>query len=473
LARFFAGEFFAVKYVSTRGSAPVLEFEDVLLTGLARDGGLYVPENWPQWSADDIRDLAGLSYPEIATRVIAPFIPSIPPAQLAEMISGAYASFSTPDVAPLSKLEDGHWLLELYHGPTLAFKDVAMQLIGRLFDHVLSKRRQHVTIVGATSGDTGSAAIEACRDRDAIDIFVLYPHGRVSEIQRRQMTTVSSANVHAIAIEGNFDDCQNLLKAMFNDLEFRDRIALSAVNSINWGRVVSQIVYYFTAALQLGAPDKTVSFSVPTGNFGDIFAGYAARQMGLPIEKLVIATNENDLLHRFFETGSYKPGQVVATQSPSMDIQLSSNFERLVFDMVGRDGAKVAGLMADLAADGSFSISDTDLAAARAQFMSCRVDEATAAATIAQVWQQHNVLLDPHTAIGVHAARQAMDQVPMVTLSTAHPAKFPDAVEKASGQHPPLPPHMADIMTRPERVDVLANDLSTVQAHILSKLKAS
>ena len=462
-----------MKYVSTRGSAPVLEFEDVLLTGLARDGGLYVPESWPQWSADDIRSLQGLSYPEIATRIIAPFIPSIPPAQLAEMISGAYASFSTPDVTPLRKLEDGHWLLELYHGPTLAFKDVAMQLIGRLFDHVLSKRQQHVTIVGATSGDTGSAAIEACRDREAIDIFVLYPHGRVSEIQRRQMTTVSSANVHAIAIEGNFDDCQNLLKAMFNDLEFRDRIALSAVNSINWGRVVSQIVYYFTAALQLGAPDKAVSFSVPTGNFGDIFAGYAAKQMGLPIEKLVIATNENDLLHRFFETGSYKPGQVVATQSPSMDIQLSSNFERLVFDIVGRDGAKVTKLMADLAADGSFSISENNLADVRAQFLSCRVDEATTAATIAEVWQQHNILLDPHSAIGVHAARQTMDEVPMVTLSTAHPAKFPDAVEKASGQHPALPPHMADIMTRTERVDILANDLNTVQAHILSKLKAS
>ncbi len=464
-----------MKYESTRGSAPNLDFEDVLLAGLARDGGLYVPANWPQFSAEDIRQMKDLSYTELAKKIISPFVADpnggIDRDALAGMIEEAYANFTTPEIAPLNRLEDGHWLMELYHGPTLAFKDVAMQLIGPLFDYVLSKRRQRVTIVGATSGDTGSAAIEACRGRDAIDIFVLYPHNRVSEIQRRQMTTVAAANVHAIAVEGTFDDCQNLLKAMFNNHDFRDRIHLSAVNSINWGRIVSQIVYYFAAAVKLGSPDQKISFCVPTGNFGDIFAGYAARQMGLPIEKLVIATNENDLLHRFFEAGRYAPGDVVATQSPSMDIQVSSNFERLVFDMVDRDGAKVTALMQDLAGQGSFAIDVEKLSTMRDQFASVRVDEATTSATIAKVWKENNVLLDPHTAVGVYAARQVKGTVPMVTLSTAHPAKFPDAVESASGQRPALPPHMADLLQREERLDLVPADLATIQSHILNQLE--
>ena len=459
-----------MKYVSTRGEAPELDFEDVLLTGLARDGGLYVPADWPQFSAGEIAALKDLPYAEVAKRVIAPFAPGIDTADLGRMIDTAYGNFDDPRVAPLSELEDNHWLLELYHGPTLAFKDVAMQLIGPLFDHVLGKRKERVTIVGATSGDTGSAAIEACRDRDAIDVFILYPHERVSEIQRRQMTTVASANVHAIAVEGTFDDCQNLLKAMFNDHDFRDRIKLSAVNSINWGRVVAQIVYYFTAAVELGAPDRPVSFCVPTGNFGDVFAGYAAKQMGLPIDRLVVATNENDLLHRFFETGMYAPGKVVATTSPSMDIQVSSNFERLLFDMVGRDGAKVANLMGHLAKSKRFMLLGEGLDAARETFLSQRVDEAEAAATIAQVWQECDILLDPHTAVGVKAAREVMGDSPMVTLATAHAAKFPDAVEAASGQHPALPSHMADLLTREERVDILPADLKALQAHILETL---
>ncbi len=457
-----------MQYVSTRGQAPDLTFGDVLLTGLARDGGLYVPGAWPQLSHDDLRALAGLPYADAAARILSPFMDGIDEDELSAMTRDAYGAFVDPGVVPLRQLSDGHWLMELFHGPTLAFKDVAMQLLGRLFDRELARRQQRVTIVGATSGDTGSAAIEACRDRDAIDIFILYPDGRVSEVQRRQMTTVLSDNVHNIAIEGTFDDCQALVKAAFNDLVFRDEIAMSAVNSINWARVVAQVAYYITSAVALGAPDKRVSFAVPTGNFGCVFAGYAARQMGLPMDKLIVATNRNDILHRFFQTGAYRKDQVVATQSPSMDIQVASNFERLLFDLAGRDGAVVRQQMQALADQEGLEVTPEALAQAHELFLSHRVDEETTTATIGEVFREYGIALDPHSAVGLRAARDLLPDGPVITLSTAHPAKFPDAVEKACGQSPALPAHMADIYQREERYTVLPNELAAVQAHIRS-----
>ncbi|MDA1098086.1 MAG: threonine synthase [Proteobacteria bacterium] len=455
-----------MQYISTRDQAPEVSFPDVLLTGLARDGGLYVPGFWPQLSHDDLRGLAGLSYPEAATRILLPFMDGIEADELLAMTRAAYADFADPAIAPLRQLSEGHWLLELFHGPTLAFKDVAMQLLGRLFDRELARRQQRITIVGATSGDTGSAAIEACRDRDAIDIFILHPQGRVSEVQRRQMTTVLSDNVHNIAVQGTFDDCQALLKGAFNDLAFRDEVTLSAVNSINWARVVAQVVYFITAAVALGAPDRAISFAVPTGNFGDVFAGYGAAQMGLPVEKLIVATNRNDILHRFFQTGAYRCEDVVATQSPSMDIQVASNFERLLFDLAGRDGAVVRQQMAAVTEQGGFQVSPAALRQARELFISCRVDEAATTATMAEVFRELGVTIDPHTAVGLRAARELMPDGPVVTLSTAHPAKFPDAVEKACGQRPPLPDHMADLYEREERCAVLPSNLAALQDHI-------
>ena len=465
-----------MRYVSTRGAAPVLGFEDVLLAGLARDGGLYVPETWPQFTAGDWRKLKGLSYAEIAVAVMAPFVgDAISRADFARIAKDAYAGFAHRAVTPLRQSGADEWVLELFHGPTLAFKDCALQLLGRLFDHVLAKRKARVTIVGATSGDTGSAAIEACRGRDATDIFILFPHGRVSEIQRRQMTTAGEANVHAIAVQGTFDDCQAMVKAMFDDAAFRDRHQLSAVNSINWARVMAQIVYYVHAALALGAPDRAVSFAVPTGNFGDIFAGYAAKQMGLPIASLCIATNTNDILARFMATGAYDMGPVVATVSPSMDIQVSSNFERLLFDLLGRDGAATGGLMGSLKQSGAFRVSVPQLKAARALFSAARVSEDETLATMAREWRETGVLVDPHSAVGLAAGRHVRGTAaePWVHLATAHPAKFPDAVERATGQRPPLPPHMADLPKRPERYDVLANDLAAVQAYISARARAA
>jgi threonine synthase len=452
-----------MRYISTRSRAPELDFDDVLLTGLARDGGLYLPAEWPQFGADDIAGLSGLPYAEAATRIMAPFADTIETPELAAIAADAYARFDHAAVAPLRQLDNNVWLLELFHGPTLAFKDMAMQILGRLFDHVLTRKGRHVTIVGATSGDTGSAAIEACRNRRGIDIFILHPEGRVSEVQRRQMTTVDAPNVHNIAIRGTFDDCQALVKAMFNDLEFRDRRDLSAVNSINWARVAAQIVYYFTAAVALGAPGRRVSFSVPTGNFGCVFAGYAARQMGLPIERLMVATNRNDILHRFFQGGEYRLEEVVATQSPSMDIQVASNFERLLFDLVGRDGGAVEALLAGLNQSGAFSVGDKELDRARRDFASCRVDEATTTATIARVFESTGGLIDPHTAVAVHAAQELPGQTPVVVLGTAHPAKFPEAVDKATGRQPALPARLADLYERPEHFTVLDNDLAVVQ----------
>ncbi len=455
-----------MQYISTRGQAPDLAFSDVLLTGLARDGGLYVPGSWPQLSHTDLKALAGLPYAEAAARILQPFMAGVAADELLEMTSAAYAGFADPAVVPLRQLSEGQWLMELFHGPTLAFKDLAMQLLGRLFDRELARRQQRITIVGATSGDTGSAAIEACRDREAIDIFILHPEGRVSEVQRRQMTTVLSDNVHNIAIQGTFDDCQALVKGTFNDLAFRDEVALSAVNSINWARVVAQVVYYITSAIAVGAPEKAVSFAVPTGNFGCVFAGYGAARMGLPIEKLIVSTNRNDILYRFFQTGAYRTDEVFATQSPSMDIQVASNFERLLFDLAGRDGAVIRGQMQELEEHGGFEVSPETLAQAHELFLSHRVDEAATTATIAEVFEESGVVIDPHTAVGLRAARDLMPDGPVITLATAHPAKFPEAVEKACGQRPALPAHMADLYEREERCAVLPNDLDVLQDHI-------
>jgi len=463
-----------MKYVSTRDQAPKLAFDEVLLAGLARDGGLYVPEAWPQFSAADIAAMKDLSYAETAVRVIRPFVEgSMTDAELEAIVADAYSHFDHPDVAPLKELGDNEYLMELFHGPTLAFKDQAMQFLGPLFDFVLNRSGRRVTIVGATSGDTGSAAIEACRDRDAIDIFILYPNGRVSDVQRRQMTTVASSNVHCIALEGTFDDCQSLVKGLFNDIAFRDRWRLSAVNSINWARIVAQIVYYFFAAVKVGAPDRPVSFAVPTGNFGNVFAGYAARKMGLQIDQLVVGSNRNDILTRFFETGTMKTEGVVPTISPSMDIQISSNFERLLHDILDGDGAWVRSLMEDFQAAGQFSIAEDLLRDLTSVFSGARFDDDQTRAVIGQLHRETGELIDPHSAVGIAAGRALRrDQsVPMIALATAHPAKFPDAVKAAAGVAPGLPAHLADLFERPERYEILANDRETVGAFIAGTLE--
>jgi threonine synthase len=457
-----------MRYVSTRGSAPELAFHEAMLTGLARDGGLYVPAEVPQFSAEDIRAMAGMPYEEIAFRVMRPFLgDSFTDAEFREDIEAAYAGFTHPARAPLKQIAPNQFLLELFHGPTLAFKDFAMQIIGRLFQRELTRRGTRITIVGATSGDTGSAAIEAFRGLDAVDVFIMYPHGRVSEVQRRQMTTPTEANVRTLALHGHFDDCQARLKDMFNDFEFRDEVGLAGVNSINWGRVLAQVVYYFSAATTLGAPDRPVSFCVPTGNFGDIFAGQIAKRMGLPIDKLVVATNQNDILHRCLSTGEYRTSEVYPSISPSMDIQVSSNFERALFDAYDRDGAAVAQLMDELKTQGGFTVSQGALQALRETYTSGRASEVETSTEITQSLQENGELLCPHTAIGVKVARDMADPAtPMITLATAHPAKFPAAVEAASGVHPPLPPHMETLYERPERVTEIANDLAAIEAYI-------
>jgi threonine synthase len=455
-----------MRYVSTRGQAPELTFEEAMLTGLARDGGLYVPAEVPRMSAGDIAALAGLPYEEVAFRVMRPFIgDTFTDDEFAELIGRAYAGFGHAARAPLKQLQPNHFLLELFHGPTLAFKDFAMQLIGQLFEASLARRGERVTIVGATSGDTGSAAMEAFRGLDAVSVFILFPHGRVSEVQRRQMTTVTEDNAHAIALTGNFDDCQARVKDMFNDFAFRDRVRLAGVNSINWARVLAQVVYYFTAAVSLGAPDRAVSFCVPTGNFGDIFAGHIAKRMGLPIDKLIVATNQNDILHRALSAGDYVPDGVTPTISPSMDIQVSSNFERALFDAYGRDGTAVAHLMDELKA-GGFHISQGALESLRANFASGRASEDETGAMIARARAEMGELLCPHSAVGVHVAQGFTGTTPLVTLATAHPAKFPDAVEAATGIRPALPARMADLMDRPERVTRVENDLAAIEALI-------
>ena len=453
-----------MRYVSTRGAAPVLDFGDALLAGLADDGGLYVPEAWPV-----LGDGGRGDYVETAVEVMSPYVgDSVGADAFAAMVEDAYAVFDAPDVAPIVELSDGIHLLELFHGPTLAFKDVALQLVGRLFDHELDRRGERVTIVGATSGDTGSAAIEACRDRDNMDLVILHPAGRVSDVQRRQMTTVTSANVHNVAVDGTFDDCQDLVKAMFADVVFRDRVGLSAVNSINWARVMAQVVYYVVAAERLGGRRSPVAFSVPTGNFGNVFAGHVARCSGLAVPQLVVGSNTNDVLTQFFVEGTMTIDEVVPTSSPSMDIQVSSNLERLLFELLDRDGAAVAEQLDRFRASGSFRLDPVLHAALADGWAGARFDDRTVRDCIATEADRSGVLLDPHSAVGVLAARACRrDQsVPMVALATAHPAKFPDAVADATGIRPPLPERLADLHERPERLTRLPNDLAVVQEFV-------
>jgi threonine synthase len=464
-----------VKYISTRGQAPRLSFEDALLAGLASDGGLYVPESWPRLSDATLRSFIGADYATVAKAVLHPFMADdVSAERLSDIVDEAYACFNHPEVAPLVALEDGHYLLELFHGPTLAFKDVAMQLLARLMDDALTRRGQRATIIGATSGDTGGAAIEAFKGRAAVDIFILYPDGRVSDVQRKQMTTLKDANVHTLAVDGTFDDCQALVKAMFNDVSFRQDMSLAGVNSINWARVMAQTVYYFTAAAKLGAPDQPVAFSVPTGNFGDIFAGYVAAQMGLPVAHLMVATNVNDILARTMDSGVYQTGDVVATSSPSMDIQVSSNFERLLFELTGRDASRVRGYMDALTQSGRFEMAGDELTLMRALFGAARIDQQQTLDVMRQVKAEHHMQIDPHSAIGVGAARQAVlaDGVPIVSLATAHPAKFPKAVVEAYDEQPDTPQRVVDMLTLEENFIPVANKLADVQALIRAKAQA-
>ncbi|WP_298966296.1 threonine synthase [uncultured Methylobacterium sp.] len=462
-------------HVSTRGAAAPLSFTDALLAGLARDGGLYLPESWPTLSPETIAGLAGRPYAEAARTVLARLVDGeIPRPDLDRMIDEAYAAFRHPAVCPLVQLDDNLFLLELHHGPTLAFKDVAMQLLGRLMDHALRARGSRATIVGATSGDTGSAAVEAFRGLDQVDVFILYPHGRVSEVQRRQMTSVDAPNVHALAIEGTFDDCQAIVKALFQHPRFAEDVRLSGVNSINWARVAAQVVYYFTSAVALGAPHRPVSFSVPTGNFGDILAGWVAKRMGLPVGRLMIGTNANDILARTLESGTYELRGVQPTTSPSMDIQISSNFERLLFEAMDRDSEAVVRLMSGLRQSGAFRLDPEILDRVRAEFDAAAVPEPEVVAEIRRVHETTGQVLDPHSAIGVHAARRLLaadPATPVVALATAHAAKFPDAVEAATGLRPALPPHLADLMDRPERVSVVANDEAAVERFIRERAR--
>ncbi len=463
-------------YVSTRGEAPPLGFLDATLAGLARDGGLYVPDAWPRLDPAAIAGLAGRPYAEVAVEVIRPFVAgAVDDADLSRMAREAYGSFRHPAVAPLVQLGVNDFVLELSHGPTLAFKDLAMQFLARLMDHALAERGERSTIVVATSGDTGGAAVEAFRGRAQVDVVALFPSGRLSDVQRRMMTTVEDDNVHAVAIEGTFDDCQAIVKSLFNHHAFRDRVRLSGVNSINWARIVAQVVYYFTAAVALGAPRRKVAFTVPTGNFGDIFAGYVAERMGLPVDRLVIATNVNDILARTLATGAYELRDVVPTTSPSMDIQVSSNFERLRCDASGRDPRPVRALMASLAQSRRFSVSARALSEIRALFTADRADEEETAATIRTVLRETGYLADPHTAVAIAVAeKETRDpSVPMIVLSTAHPAKFPDAVAAACGVRPKLPDWLGDLERRPERVKVLAADPTAVEQFILGISRAA
>ncbi len=462
-----------MRYISTRGQAPSLSFEDVLLTGLASDGGLYVPETLPQFSHEEIASWSKLNYADLAHKILLPFVEAdVSSSELKVMVDETYAGFNHKAVAPLVQLDKNEWVLELFHGPTLAFKDFALQLLGRLMDNALIKRDKHLVIMGATSGDTGSAAIEGCKHSKRVKMFILHPHERVSEVQRRQMTTLIGDNIHNIAVRGNFDDCQQMVKQSFADQSFLNGGQLGAVNSINWARIMAQIVYYFYAAVALGGPHRKVSFSVPTGNFGDIYAGYLAQKMGLPIAQLVVATNENDILHRCISANQYQKHGLVQTLSPSMDIMVSSNFERLLFDLYDRDGSALSQLLEDLNNGTADSLEPQRWEKARELFSSHRVDDDTTCDVISQVAQGHNYLLDPHSAIGVEAGRVCNQHphVPMVTLATAHPVKFPEAVIKAGQPTPQLPNHLADLLERKERCEVLNNDLLVVQQYITSKI---
>ncbi len=458
-----------VAYVSTRGGMPPCGFEAALFAGLAADGGLYLPEAWPAIERDELEELQGAPYQAVAARVLVPFVgDALDPEELQTLIEAAYAGFDHAAIAPLRQLGPNEWLLELFHGPTLAFKDVAMQLLARLFEFFLNRGRRPITIVGATSGDTGAAAVEAFAGRAHTTIVILHPHGRISAVQRRQMTTVAAGNVHNLAIEGTFDDCQALLKALLGDAALREKLNLAAVNSINWGRIMAQAVYYVSAALALGAPGRRIAFAVPTGNFGDVYAGYVAHRMGLPVAQLIIATNRNDILARFFETGVYRPGAVVPTTSPSMDIQVASNFERLLFDLCDRDGRAVAGLMAGFEAQRSLAVKADALGRARELFDATRVEEDEVGATIAEVLRTTGALIDPHTAVGICAGRRCRQspEIPLVALATAHPAKFPDAVRAATGITPALPDRLGELERLPERFTLLPNELAAVRRQI-------
>jgi threonine synthase len=458
-----------MRYQSTRGAAPLLGFRDVTLAGLASDGGLYVPETWPSLTRDEIAGLAGLSYVETAVRVMLPFVgPDLSEDELRALCTQAYGRFSHAAVTPLVQLDHQHWLLELFHGPTLAFKDVALQLLGLLFEKFLAGTGDHLTIVGATSGDTGSAAIDAVAGRAGIDIFMLHPKGRVSEVQRRQMTTVLAPNVHNIAIEGSFDDAQALVKAMFNDADFAGRFQVTAVNSINWARLMAQVVYYFYAAVRLGAPDKPVAFAVPTGNFGDVFAGYVAAKMGLPVAKLIVATNVNDILHRALSSGDYSTGTVTPTAAPSMDIQVSSNFERLLSDLAG---GPIADQMRGFEAERAMRLTNAQREGAASLFASDRIDSSAMNEAMRWAHSEAGEVLDPHSAIGLAAARRAdlPAGIPVVTLATAHPAKFAEAVERATGLRPPVPARVGDLHERQERYDVLPATFEAVTAYIAER----
>jgi threonine synthase len=461
-----------MEYTSTRGSAPTLDFAGATLAGLASDGGLYVPSEWPSFSASEIAAMAGLPYAELAQRIMQPFVgDSLTSERLLELTTTAYGRFAHKAVTPLKQFDEQQWLLELFHGPTLAFKDVALQLLGLLFEEFLARGDEHLTIVGATSGDTGSAAIDAVAWRAKIDVFMLHPKGRVSDVQRRQMTTVLAPNVHNIAIDGTFDDAQAMVKRMFNDGAMTSRFSIGAVNSINWARLMAQVVYYFAAALQLGAPYRPVAFSVPTGNFGDVFAGYVAARMGLPIAKLIVATNVNDILHRALSSGDYSQGIVTPTEAPSMDIQVSSNFERLLFDLAGRDGAAIAKQMAGFEDSKAMQLTNAQREGAAALFTSARADAGELAEAIRWAWENAGELIDPHTAIALHAARAAdlPRDVPVVTLATAHPAKFPDAVQRATGEKVALPERVGDLFDRVERCDDVPGDYAAVAEYVAAR----
>lgn len=461
-----------MRYVSTRGAAPALGFDDVLLSGPAVDGGLYVPEAWPRLPPDELSDWAELIYPELLTRVVAPYVDgAFSPAELGRLAAAAYAGFHHPEVAPLVPLGEEEWLLELFWGPTLSFKDYALALVGRLLDEVLARRRRRATVLGATSGDTGSAAIEALRDRSTVEVFILHPHGRISEVQRRQMTTVTSANVHNLAIDGTFDDCQDLVKALFADAACREELGLAAVNSINWARIMAQTAYYVWAALRVGAPRRQVAFAVPTGNFGNAYAGYAAASMGLPVTRLVVGSNRNHGISRFIETGTLAIEEVVPTVTPAMDIQVPSNLERLLFDACDRDGEEVARLMARFRERGELSVAAERMGAVRGLFSATWLDDGAITAAVATAHREHGRLIDPHTAVGVAAGRAQRPAagVPLVTVGTAHPAKFPDAVEGATGVRPELPDWLSDLLAREERVVVLPNDRTAVESFIRSR----
>ncbi len=456
-----------MRYVSTRGEAPARDFTGVLLAGLAEDGGLFVPAEWPHLSPAELRSMRCMPYPELAARVLQPFVGDAMPADaLRDMCRDAYATFDRPAVAPLVQLETNLWSLELFHGPTLAFKDMAMQLLGRMFDRVLREQDQRITIVGATSGDTGSAAIEACRDRERIDVVILHPDGRTSEVQRRQMTTVDARNIANIAVDGTFDDCQDLVKAMFADAPFRRDLHLSAVNSINWARVAAQIPYYVAAAVALGSPDREVAFSVPTGNFGNVLAAWAARRMGVPIARLIVGSNRNDILTRFIDANDMSVRTVEPSLSPSMDIQVSSNFERLLFELLDRDPAATAATMRGFRERGHMSVADPVWHRARGLFTGFRLDDPGTEAEIRRLWGQ-GYLADPHTAIGIAAARaNPVPHIPVIAAATAHPAKFPDAMERATGLRPPLPPRLADLYERDERFIRAPADLGAIEAEV-------